>query len=408
MAASVRILFLLLSGLGVFNYVFNQFLKTSIFGYVDEALLLFSFIIFGYAILFKRYLSLLYVAVAVFLVYSVGISLAFGLSDDIPRMIGQSIINIKFFIILIAFIVLFKDHIGELRKFFTIILTIAVIGIALHLLMGYAFNKFFYISRYLRPHVRYTGFFRHPNHLAYFAVIYITLVLNTFKVRQLNISTLGWIKLALGLLVIILADTRTAMLATAILLTGFYWDYIYKNIIFFFSFIFLGLTAVFCILLFTDLPDTIMRNISMSYSLDTHYIRGLMFYMSILIFYQYFPIGTGAGTFGSYFSFGSQVYKDFGVSDRYYFVNEMGIYDSNFASILGEYGLMGIIMYYLLFKFTLRHMRFKSIQKRNPSMLKPLLWVFIFFCISNPMITNSVYIILSVVGFLLIAKTEVE
>jgi hypothetical protein len=196
------------------------------------------------------------------------------------------------------------------------------------------------------------------------------------------------------------------MLAIGILFGAFYWDYLYKDPMVFFGFLLLGFIVVFFVLLFTDLPETIMANIEMSYSLQSNYIRGLMFYMSLLIIYQYFPIGTGAGTFGSIFAKDSQVYKDFGVSERYYFVEEWGIYDSNIASILGEYGFIGIALYFLLFKATYLHLNYTSEGVKNSRMLQAFIWVFVFFCISNPMITNSVYILLSVPIFLIISKTE--
>jgi hypothetical protein len=321
-------------------------------------------------------------------------------------IVVQSVITIKFFIFLITFVVLFKNHIGEIRKFFSLVLLFVALGVLLHILLGTTFNSIYGVPTYARPNLRYTGFFGHPNHLAYVGVIYTALVLDTFKNRNLNISPIGWLKISLGLGIIVLSDSRTALLVTAILFTAFYWDYIYKNVAVFFSFIFIGMLSAFLVLLFTDLSQSIIENIQMSYSLDSHYIRGLMLYMSILLFIQYFPIGSGAGTFGSNFAHDSQVYVDFGVHDRFYFVEEWGIYDSNFASIIGEYGLIGIVLFIFLFKSAYNHLNYTFSGSTSPPMLKAMFWVFVCFCISNPMITNSVYILLSVPVFLLIANTK--
>jgi hypothetical protein len=128
--------------------------------------------------------------------------------------------------------------------------------------------------------------------------------------------------------------------------------------------------------------------------------------MSFFLFIQYIPIGSGAGTFGSIFAHDSQVYKDFGVDKRFYFVEEWGIYDSNVASVIGEYGFIGIIIFILLFTSAYKNLIFNLSGNKKPTMLKAMFWVFAFFCISNPMLTNSVYILLSVPVFLLIANTK--
>lgn len=402
----LRILFLILTSFSVFNYFFNWLSGSKIFDYSDELLLLLCFGILFLAILPKKKFPWIYLGIPIFLLYSFFISLFFGLNGNLLQVALQSIVNIKFFIILPAFVFLFKNHTKQLENYFYGVIAFVGLTLLAHLLLGVRFNLIFDISTYMRPNIRYTGIFRHPNHLAYLAILCIALVLHSYKKKTKNLDRWGWIKIILSLVVIVLADTRTAMMAVAILLTAFYWDYLYKDEVVFFGFILIGVVSVAFILVFTNIPTTIIANLEMSYGLQSNYIRGLMFYMSILIVYQYFPIGTGAGTFGSIFAKGSQVYKDFNVSRRYYFVEEWGIYDSNFASILGEYGLIGIPLYFLLFKFTFLHLKSNLGGMKKSTMLNAFMWVFVFFCISNPMITNSVYILLSAPVFILIAKTE--
>ncbi len=402
----IRLFFLILSALSIFNFFFKRITTLSIFDYAEEFLLFFCFIVIFVKIWNYKKLAIIHIAFIFFLVYSIAISILYGLNRSVVDIVIQSIINIKFFIFLISFVILFKNHILEIKNFLFMVFLFVALGLFLHLLLGTTFNSIYNVSTYARPNLRYTGFFRHPNHLAYVGVLFIALTLDSIKKKDININWLGWLKILAGVGVIILSDSRTALLAISILFTVFYWDYVYKNVTIFFSFLFVGMLSIFFLLLFTDISESIVSNIEMSYSLDTHYIRGLMLYMSFLLIIQYFPIGSGAGTFGSIFAHDSQVYKDFGVDHRYYFVEEWGIYDSNIASILGEYGFIGIILFYFLFRTAFKNLKFNFSGVKKSPMLKAMFWVFIFFCISNPMITNSVYILLSVPVFLLIANTK--
>lgn len=409
MNAITRKFFLFLSALSLFKFFFEKLTTLTLFDYSDELLLLFSLLLITYDVLSKRKMSLIHIAIFGFLGYSILISVLFGLNRNLFHIVVQSLVSIKFFIILASFVILFKNHIEEIKKFFFYAMVFAGIGIFLHILLGETFNTIYGVSKYTRPGfstIRYTGFFRHPNHMAYMVVVFIALILNDFKNKKQNIDTTGWLKIVIGLFIIVLADTRTAILAVGILLTFFYWGYIYKNFLVFFGFLFLGILTVTAVLIFTDLPESIMDNIEASYSLESDYIRGLMFYMSLLLIVKYFPIGSGAGSFGSIYAKDSQVYKDFGVDKRFYFVEEWGIYDSNFASIIGEYGFIGIIVFIILFKFSYLHLKSNFSGLKVSPMLKATLWVFVFFCISNPMLTNNVYILLSVPVLMLIANTE--
>jgi hypothetical protein len=402
----IRLFFLILSTFSIFKFFFKRITTLSIFDYSEEFLLLFCFMIIFLNIWYKKKLALIHMAFIFFLIYSITISLLFGLNRNVIDIVVQSVVNIKFFIFLITFVMLFKNHIQELKNFLFLVLAFVALGLFLHLVLGTTFNSIYNVPTYARPNLRYTGFFRHPNHLAYVAIIFIALTLDSIKKRGDNINLIGWLKIIVGIGVVILSDSRTAFLAIAILFTLFYWDYVYKNAIVFLSFIFIGMLTVFLVLLFTDLSESIVSNFEMSYSLDSHYIRGLMLYMSSLLLIQYFPIGSGAGTFGSIFAHDSQVYKDFGVSHRYYFVEEWGIYDSNIASIIGEYGFIGIILFIILFRTSFKNLIYNFSGAKKAIMLKAMFWVFAFFCISNPMLTNSVYILLSVPVFLIIANTK--
>ena len=60
-------------------------------------------------------------------------------------------------------------------------------------------------------------------------------------------------------------------------------------------------------------------------------------------------LGTGAATYGTVMSDNSAVYAEIGLQNSRYFVEKDGIYDSNFASLLGEFGFIGLFMFFIVF-----------------------------------------------------------
>jgi hypothetical protein len=84
---------------------------------------------------------------------------------------------------------------------------------------------------------------------------------------------------------------------------------------------------------------------------ESQYIRGIMVYFSVILAAKYFPFGTGAASYGTFLSDNSPVYQEIGLSTSYFFQTNYGIYDSNFASVLGEFGVLGISLFgYIIYR----------------------------------------------------------
>lgn len=79
-----------------------------------------------------------------------------------------------------------------------------------------------------------------------------------------------------------------------------------------------------------------------------------MVYYGTLLASMY-PLGVGAGNFGTVMSGNSPAYEVLGVSNTYFFYNMVGIYDSNLAAIIGEYGFLGLILFIALTHKALKH-----------------------------------------------------
>lgn len=295
---------------------------------------------------------------------------------------------------------LFKNDFGKLNRVFKYIIVFALTGLLIHLFFGVKLNQWIGISAFARPNIRYLGFFTHPNHLAYLMVVYVAYLLNNKFVNRLKLSLADWLKILIGFFVIILADSRTAMLGAGILIFAFYWELIKKNYKIIFSFLVLGFFGFLYVYFYTSLKDSIIQNINDTLDITSSYIRGNMIYLSGLIFIDYFPFGTGAATFGSVLS-DDTVYAIYGQADRYYFANEIGIYDSNVASVIGEYGFIGMLLFGTIFFYLIRYL--KQITPYR-TLIMPLMVVFLLYSITNPMLTNNVYSLLSAIVLFLFVK----
>lgn len=398
---ALRLILVLLCSLSVFYRILSEITSLSIFRYLDE-IIFFSVIVYLlFYYLTSKKVHIINLILLVFISYSVIVSLLFGFNKNLIDIFLQTLINVKFFILIIGFILIFKNNFKYLNLYFKVVFGIAFLSFFIHIISGVQFNNLFNISTFARPNIRYSGFIAHPNHMAYLAVLYIGYILSKIKSSKTKINLNSFLQIFFCVAIIFLTDSRTSIIAAAIFFLAFYWDLLLKNaLVLLYVFSTLSLSIVF-LAVFTDVFDSIIQNIFQTFTLESTYIRGNMIYLSGLIFYQFFPVGTGAASFGSVMA-NNKVYEYYEQADRYYFANDIGLYDSNIASIVGEYGFIGLIFYFLLFFYTYRYLA-KTFRTRGV-MLKSVFFVFLFYTITNPMITNNVYILISLPVFLKIAS----
>ena len=392
--------------LSIFNKPISGILKTSAIGYIDEVILVIGVILISLIMLLSKKIHVIFLLVAGFFIYSVVISLSFGLNRDWIDILIQSLVNLKFFLLTLTFLMVFRDRVEVIERFFRNVLLLAIIGLVLNVIFGSSFNHLFDMPVYNRPSValRYGGFLN-PNHLAFLMALYIGTLLSKARTSGSFISAKQWGLIVGSLFVIALTDSRTAIIGVFIFFAAFYWEFILKNVKIFMSFLFLIAFSVVMLLLFSDILEITLINLQGSFSLDSYYIRGIMINMAVQISYFYFPIGTGAASFGSLLSDGSKVYEDFGVADRLFFIEKRGIYDSSVASVLGEYGIIGIVLYGLMFYYLYRYLK-TLFPARQQTMTKALFIAFVFYSVTNPTLTNNLYILISIPVFVIFSVSQ--
>jgi O-antigen ligase len=328
-----------------FILIFNiNFIK-----YLDEVLVLLFFLHISSIRRVNYYTISIYIA----LIYFIGISLFFEVNSTFNIVI-QSIIHLKFFI--------FIDVINEYfsRQLIVRIIKYLFIISLVGFLWNLFFPSFFSISLSSPQDIdlessKIGGFQLSINNLAFtFLFIYI------YRLHNLGRDTKKIIFYSLFFLIILLLiGSRTAILG--LFMTVFsllqYKQKKYKLISNFFYII-----SVLLLLFFIQDSTIITRtlnNISMISS-DSGYIRGIMIASSLILFLQHFPFGSGAATFGSALSTNSKVYQQLGLDNLSFFIEMRGVFDSNWASIIGEFGFLGLLIFLMLLYRAFKYINLNS------------------------------------------------
>lgn len=257
----------------------------------------------------------------------------------------QSIINFKFFLYFVFFYCVWLMGEQRSRIFVVTFLSCVVLSI-----FGYAFNFIFpeyFVFSDAAWHIergRIGGFQFKPNDLAIFICFLMIFVLFSFS-RGLWKSVLVFSLVGL----IYLTSSRTALLIAMVVLL-LYMIYLRQYI----YLLFLGGCGCVVLLAFNDLifdsflvSETVSNFSQLAAVEDTKYIRAIMVYYGLVLGVMFFPLGSGAASFGSVMSEGSPMYQSLGLSQIEFFQKMEGVYDSNTASIIGEYGFLGFFMFFI-------------------------------------------------------------
>lgn len=211
--------------------------------------------------------------------------------------------------------------------------------------------------------------------------------LSCYLLSRVEKNNIGLKVLILCLIVVLiyLSSIRTALIILPIFLAwwmkksikGFALVFIFVIV---FGFTFKGSDVI------NNMAEMTSQNIenTVENPVESGYIRGMMIYFSFVLANENFPLGTGASTFGTSSSDNSHVYVELGVENSSFFIEKEGIYDSNFASVLGEFGYAGCLFYYfLLFIF------FSRTVKGNIEFKYCFYGLIFAYSISNPVFMNS-------------------
>ena len=289
------------------------------------------------------------------LAYFVVVSML-GFQSSMEKIVVQSVIHWKFFVFLMALdLVQLADPGGKsIRKLFVFVMVVSIAGFLLNLLLQERFLDFFNVPPAYRAGIlRIEGFQLKPNDLGiHLGIAFIYYFVFRFSANLANIVFFT----ALFFLLILITGSRAALAAIPItLLVYFVYTRQWKVLGAMLLMTLLGL-VVFSGFVQDMLQRTIKNVSELSDIENSLYIRGIMVYYGFVLLLRYFPIGTGAATFGSVESGGSPVYEDLGLSDMRFFEQMEGIYDSNLATISGEFGAMGL----LLFGIALAYVYYRS------------------------------------------------
>lgn len=346
--------------------------------YFDEAILVTPYIFAPFLIRKKNEIWMYFILALPFIsiVYTLIINYTSHPNLLATNAIIQSFINFKLFLYYIIFyslskITAFKNN-EAFQNTLKLSLLVSILGYIINILHPSLFiysDAAWHLERN-----RIAGFQFKPNDLALFlglACLY-AIYMKTSAIRKtLNISILT--------ILIFFSASRTALIfpASVMLITIFRRG----NSHYAFS---LALLSTLIIALFSNellssfiFTETV-KNLREFSSIDSsQYIRGIMIYLGTKLSLNYFPIGTGAGNFGTVMSTNSPVYIELGVANSYFFANSIGIYDSNIASILGEYGILGLVLIIALLIKILKHTLPHSKEQRTTIITLILLMAFV-------------------------------
>lgn len=329
-----------------------QKLGLSALSYVDEAMCLAAYVIVPLYIKKKKeyWIILILLAPVISFIHGLAVNTFIFNADRTTQAAFQSIINFKLLIYFTMFYCAAKAYPKSdiFTKTLAMCLAISLLGYTLNLL----WPDFFLFSEEIwhLERNRISGFQFKPNDLAILlGLSLLFLMLTETKIKGKFIFSIFLLSLIAG------SSSRTALIFSVVAICMHM--ALQKQRIAIAASAYIG--AILFLIFFETIEKSFfvsetLSNLTQFSAIDqTQYIRAIMIYYGSSIAF-YYPAGVGAGNYGSVMSENSPIYEILGLSNMYFFRNMVGIYDSNFAAILGEYGALGLIAFFIITKKILK------------------------------------------------------
>jgi hypothetical protein len=278
---------------------------------------------------------------------------------------------------------------GNSLKLVKIVLGVTVFFLLINLLTGSLFNELFDTKVNMRSgSVRPIGIQADTGSLGTTFALIGCLMISGLKSTTNNIKL---ILLLLMAVLVLVASTRTALILLPLVVAWWLRDSAKS----FFIASLLLVSSFFMIQSSNYMDEMISITVdNIESTVDdpvaSSYIRGIMIYFAFELATERFPFGTGAATYGTVMSDNSPVYAEIGLQNSRYFIDKDGIYDSNFASLLGEFGFLGLLLYlFIFYKIIHAPMRYSQQLNSTPEFRFVLFGVVFAYGITTPIFMNT-------------------
>jgi hypothetical protein len=389
--------------LSSFSDIFVKISGVNFFAYFDEILLAFIFINFLYQFNKKQKVNRFSKKIIISLVLFSAITILVGKNGSYLNSFIQILIHLKLY-----FLIYYLDRnvdITTINKILKLFFSLILIGFVLNLYFGENFNRYFEIKNDYRANIlNISGFQLNRNTLGLTLLLLLILIYKQFEKNRKKLI----LYITIISILILFTGSRTTLAILVITTVLLFYSKQSKKLKGLAIIIIVSIIIPFGYFIkdseYINLTNSNMKQVSSDGG--GGYIRGIMIYHGFQLANQFFPIGTGAATYGTVLSEGSIVYKELGI-DNYYFMEEFkGVYDSNLASILGEFGYLGLFLFLMLTSSINTDLELKD-QSNKKYILIVLLLILIYTVTAPILMSSNMAIILALtIHYLINSKSE--
>jgi hypothetical protein len=348
--------------------IFSAFIQNLIFNnqlnVLNEVGLLILIFYSLNSLFIRKSIHKIYLPLFVFYFYLVLISIGSKYSDGIIIFL-QSFMHIEFFILFIALKVINQTYNWKPERMFRALALISLIGAILSLVFP---NLFLVQGEAFDSNSRVEGFQLNSNALGIFLAYYV------FYLGKTKLYQNHRLEFLLSLIIVMITGSRTAIL---ILLIAF----IFSNQSLFKKGVIVSV-AVGLIVIFASNARIIQKSLDNANQIsnvsESSFIRGILLFNAYDLAVDNFPFGTGAGSFASALSRNSDLYSDLGLL-KYQSIREgSALNDSNAAAIIGEFGFLTFLLYFIMVIFFLKDVSDRLKYRQSFGLIMPFFLIAVF------------------------------
>ncbi|WP_016955319.1 hypothetical protein [Catenovulum agarivorans] len=283
--------------------------------------------------------------------------------------VGQALLNLKFplMIVFVYMLDFEKFNLASFQKLLMRMMAVNLLFIALEILFPNIHKSIFNgaISDTIIQGtnlVRFTGYFVHPAAMGVFSSVCLlwgaAYLISGYNNRHSYL-------LVLFSLTSLLFSGQRLELAACIMIVSWVLIVKYTNPMF-------VRTVFIAAVLWGGVTMVVQMNSVNDFSnqlIDEGHARVVLYAGSISLANEYFPLGSGLGTFGSSMSLSNKnsMYHHLGISDYWWFEGASYLTDTHWAMIVGESGYFGMLAYlaFLIVQFKICYRNYRQLSDYN-------------------------------------------